>query len=78
MSKRSSVESKIITYFEQAPLASVALVLGIVKEKVRMRQLADVGVVTVPRKQRSKRKSKGNSVATGEQVAFPGATGASA
>ena len=58
MSKRQSAESRIITYFEQAPLASVAIVLGIVKEKVRMRQLVDAGVTTVPAKRKVTRKRK--------------------
>jgi DUF1365 family protein len=78
MSKRQSAESKIITWFESAPMASVGIVLGIVKEKVRMRQLADVGVVTVPHKPRAKAKRKTNAAPAGEQVAFPGTSGATA
>ena len=58
MSKRQSQESRIITYFETAPIASVQIVLGIVKEKVRMRQLADVGVHVVPAKRKVARKRK--------------------
>jgi hypothetical protein len=58
MSRRTSMEAKFVTWAEQAPLASVAIVLGIVKEKVRMRQLVDVGVQTVPAKRKVARKRK--------------------
>jgi hypothetical protein len=77
MSKRQSAESRIITYFEQAPLASVAIVLGIVKEKVRMRQLADVGVNVVPARRKAKGKRNARiTAAPGTQTAFdPGSMG---
>jgi hypothetical protein len=58
MAKRQSAESRIITYFETAPIASVQIVLGIVKEKVRMRALADAGVTTVAAKRKVTRKRK--------------------
>ena len=40
MSRKSSIESRIINYFETAPLSNVEIVLGIVKEKVKSRQPA--------------------------------------
>lgn len=55
MSKRQSAESRIITYFESAPLASVEIVLGIVREKVRSRVKAERGTPTQNAKRKSKR-----------------------
>jgi hypothetical protein len=55
MSRKSSIESRIINYFETAPLSNVEIVLGIVKEKVKSRQPKVVGYAKVTRKAKAKK-----------------------
>ena len=70
MSRKSSIESRIINYFETAPLSNVEIVLGIVKEKVKSRQPA--AGPRVARKAKAKKTNAAASAAnytpTGEAI----------
>lgn len=70
MSKRASIESKVITFFETASIEVAQMILGIVKERVRARTLASQPA-SAPRVTRAKRAKKVN---TGTQTSFEPAT----
>lgn len=56
MSRRASIESKIVEYFETAPLADVRLVYNIINGKVKARVAADVAPSPRPVVKRKRRK----------------------
>ena len=58
MSKRISIEAKIMDYFRTEPMEKVRLLFGLVREEVRQRELGLVVVVASPLKKRRGRKPK--------------------
>lgn len=73
MAKRQSQEARTLEYFTLAPLNEALLLLGLVKDTVRRRQIEQVAGAPAAKKQVVRRKRKANAASTDVAV-VPGSS----
>jgi GH25 family lysozyme M1 (1,4-beta-N-acetylmuramidase) len=75
MSKRISIEAKVVEFFETVDLPVVEAVLGIVQRKVKNRRLSELIPSEEPPKPKRKRRTKAQMAAEAQKALFSASKG---